>query len=210
ERLTLLGSRALWWPAQRALIVADLHLGKPATFRALGVPAPEAVTAADLARLDQALDAVGAPRLFILGDLLHAAAGRAPCTLEAVANWRSARPALHVLVIRGNHDRRAGDPPHDWRFECADGPFPIGPFDLIHEPEQQAGRPALAGHIHPAVAAAPSSGPGRLRPPCFWISHSLAVLPAFGGFTGCRAVRAARGDRLFAVGDGSVVEVPSR
>ena len=210
ERLTLLPSRAIGWSAQRALVVADLHLGKPASFRALGVPAPEAVTAADLARLTHALQETNASRLIILGDLIHAASGRTDAAMTAVAQWRREHESLDILVVRGNHDRRAGDPPADWRCRCVDGPFPLGALDLVHEPESAADRPALAGHIHPAVAAAAPFGPARLRAPCFWFGPALAVLPAFGGFTGCRAVRPAAGDRVFAVGEDSVDDLASR
>lgn len=207
QELHLLASRALWWPRRRALVVADLHLGKPAAYRALGVPAPEAVTDADLARLDQAIGGVHAERLIILGDLIHAASGRTDATMDAVARWRRAHQTLDILVVRGNHDRRAGDPPTEWRCACVDGPHREGDLDLVHEPDSAADRPALAGHMHPAVAGASTTGPSRLRAPCFWFGASVAVLPAFGVFTGARAVRPGRGDRVFAVGEGSVLEV---
>ena len=207
ERLTLLGSRALWWPAQRALIIADLHLGKPASFRALGVPAPEAVTTGDLDRLSATIRSLNAPTLIVLGDLIHAANGRADCTMDAVARWREQWTSLEVTVVRGNHDRRAGDPPPEWRFKCVDGPWRLGSLSLIHEPDTPCEGPALAGHLHPAVAAAARSGPGGLRAPCFWFGERVATLPAFGSFTGCRVVRPSRRDRVFAVGDNSVAEV---
>jgi len=38
EELLLLPQRALWWPAQKTLLVADLHFGKAATLRAHGIP----------------------------------------------------------------------------------------------------------------------------------------------------------------------------
>ncbi len=207
QELHLLASRALWWPSRRALVVADLHLGKPAAYRALGVPAPEAVTEADLVRLQEAIRHVDAERLIILGDLIHAVSGRTDATMDAVGRWRRAHQALEILVVRGNHDRRAGDPPAEWRCDCVDGPFAEGDLDLVHEPDSAAERPALAGHIHPAVAGAAPVGPSRLRAPCFWFGPMVAVLPAFGVFTGARAVRPAPGDRVFAVGDGSIAEV---
>lgn len=209
ERLTLLGCRALWWPAQRSLIVADLHLGKPASFRSLGVPAPEAITTGDLDRLSATIASLDDPRLFVLGDLIHAANGRTDCTMDAVARWRARWPSLEVTVVRGNHDRRAGDPPPEWRFECVDGPWRLGPLSLIHEPDTPCEGPALAGHLHPAVSAAARTGLGGLRAPCFWFRDRLAVLPAFGAFTGCHVVRPSIGDRVFAVGDGAVAEMPT-
>ena len=92
EELWLLPERAVFWPRAGALIIADAHFGKAATFRAAGIPVPGGTTAEMLRRLDAALDRGGATRLLVLGDLLHARAGRAPRTLELVAAWRAARP----------------------------------------------------------------------------------------------------------------------
>ena len=134
ETLWLLPERAVYWPRGGALIVADVHFGKAATFRAGGIPVPGGTTAAMLRRLSAALDATAAARLLILGDLLHARAGRAPHTLEQVAAWRATRSALHITLIRGNHDSRAGDPPGDWGVEWLDAPVVESPFVWLHEP----------------------------------------------------------------------------
>jgi hypothetical protein len=40
----MLPDRATWWPAERVLFVADVHLGKPATYSALGQPVPKGTT----------------------------------------------------------------------------------------------------------------------------------------------------------------------
>ena len=40
EQLDLLPEKAIWWPRRRTLLVADVHCGKDATFRAMGVPVP--------------------------------------------------------------------------------------------------------------------------------------------------------------------------
>ena len=48
ERLVLLPEKAVFWPSEKTLIVADLHLGKTAAFRAAGIGVPELTTTADL------------------------------------------------------------------------------------------------------------------------------------------------------------------
>ena len=40
ETMLLLPEKALYWPAQHMLVIADIHFGKAAAFRALGVPVP--------------------------------------------------------------------------------------------------------------------------------------------------------------------------
>jgi hypothetical protein len=42
EELLLLPQKAVYWPRAQMLIVADIHFGKAASFRALGVPVPAA------------------------------------------------------------------------------------------------------------------------------------------------------------------------
>jgi Predicted ICC-like phosphoesterases len=75
EPVRLLPERAAFWPRQRVLFVADLHMGKAAAFRASGLGVPEGHLADDLSRLSQAIARVGARQVIFLGDLLHAAQG---------------------------------------------------------------------------------------------------------------------------------------
>jgi metallophosphoesterase superfamily enzyme len=110
------------------------------------------------------------------------------------------------VLVRGNHDRGAGDPPPEWRIEAWDEPFELPPFVLRHEPAEAGRRPVLAGHLHPAVRLRDGDG-SQLRVPCFWFGPRVALLPAFGDFTGTALVRPRKGDRVFAVGSDSVVEV---
>ena len=99
EQLELLSARAVLWPRERTLFVADIHLGKTASFRAAGVAAPEQTTPVDLGRLGTLIDATRVERLVILGDLLHAAAGRTPAVLDLVAKWRRSFHEIEILLV---------------------------------------------------------------------------------------------------------------
>ncbi len=204
EELRLLAERALYWPRRATLFVADLHLGKAATMRAAGQPLPGG-NQADLQRLAQALQRSAAARLVVLGDLWHARAGRTAATEAALRDWRAQHRQLDILLVRGNHDRRAGDPPADLAMRCVDGPYPLEPFVLRHEPEPAESGYVLAGHLHPAALL---RGPGRqrLELACFWFAARVAVLPAFGSFTGTARIAAAAGDRVFVLAD-EVMEI---
>lgn len=206
ERVVLMPEHALWMPERRMLLVGDTHFGKAATFRAGGIFVPRGTTATTLARLDSAIARSNAARVVILGDLLHAREGRSLETLRLVAEWRASRPAMEVVLVRGNHDRAAGDPPESLGIECVDPPLVDGPFAFTHHPRVVEGHYDVAGHVHPAVRL---HGRGRQweRLPCFWARRDGMVLPAFGDFTGLGDIELAEGDRAFAVADGSVVEV---
>ena len=209
ELVALLPQRAAYWARTRSLIIADPHFGKAASFRSAGIPVPGGTTASDLDRLSTVLHATGAARLIVLGDLLHARSGRAESTFRAISQWREAHALLEVVIVRGNHDKHAGDPPEDWRFRCVDGPLHELPLAFAHEPRAMRGAGVLAGHVHPGAALHDAAGL-TMRVPCFLLRSDHAVLPAFGTFTGLHPVRPRRGsrDRIFAIGPGSVVEIP--
>ena len=207
ETLRLLADKAVYWQRRNALLVADTHFGKAAAFRASTIPVPRGTTSTDLSRLDSVVETTGAHSIFFLGDLLHAKSGRAPETLDAVAKWILSRQSLRLVLVRGNHDRRAGDPPLEWGIECHDEPYGFEGFSLIHNPDVETDSFALCGHIHPSVTL---RGEGRLRErlPCFLLSESRLILPSFGSFTGTADVVPALQERVFVVAGKSVVEVP--
>jgi DNA ligase-associated metallophosphoesterase len=206
ETLTLLPERAAFWDSRSTLFVADLHFGKAATFRALGVPVPRGTTSSSLSRLDAMLARTHASRLVFLGDFLHAREGRDPETLRVINEWRSARRDVDMILVRGNHDVRAGDPPRELDVRCVDAPMVDGPFVFDHHPRASAQGYVLCGHIHPGARL---NGPARqsVMLPCFWFGESVGVLPAFGEFTGLAQVEPEAADQVFVAAEGEVVRV---
>jgi len=207
EAVRLLPERALFWPRTATLIVADLHWGKGATFRAAGIPIPMGSTRDDLARLDTALLRTAANRLVVLGDLFHARAGRiATRTIAELRHWRGLRSGLDIMLVRGNHDRHAGDPPDDLGINCVNAPALVPPFILRHEPAVAPHGYTLAGHVHPGIVLC-GRALQRERLPCFLLGAQVALLPAFGSFTGLGMVEPGPGDRAFVVGGEDVIDV---
>ena len=209
ETLVLLAERAVYWPRTKSLLVADPHFGKAATFRAAGVPVPRGTTTETLLRLDALLERTGAARLVFLGDFLHAREGRSPETLRVIEEWRAWRAALDVVLVRGNHDKRAGDPPRELDIRCVEGALVEAPFVFTHKPKRSDDGYVLCGHIHPGVRLTGVAHQSR-RLPCFWFSAEVGVLPAFGEFTGLALVDVAPGDRVWVVADEEVIEASPR
>ena len=203
ERLWLLADRALYWPARKALLLADVHIGKAASYRAQHQPVPRGTTAATLQRLDALLASYPSEQLVVLGDFIHARQGRAPATLALLQAWRERHPALQIRLIRGNHDRHAGDPPHSLGIEMLDEPWLLEPFALQHDPVAHPTHPVLCGHVHP-VCVLHGKARQRLRLPCFVIDEHVSLLPAFGEFTGGWRVTPAAPARIFLAGAGRV------
>lgn len=209
EAVELHASRALYWPRRSSLLVADVHFGKAAAFRAAGVFVPEQTTAESIARLDQLIARTRATRIVFLGDFLHAAEGRHPETLRSLAEWRYRHSGVEMLLVRGNHDRTAGDPPASLDIRCADAPVLEPPFAFTHHPVNHPNAYVLAGHIHPGALMV---GAGRQYDhfPCFWFGPAIGVLPAFGEFTGYVDVEPRQGDRVWIVANDQVIPVGRR
>ena len=204
--LHLLPERAVFLPDSATLLIADAHIGKAVSFRALGVPVPAGTTTENLNLLSNLVARHHAERIIFLGDFLHSARSHALATTAAVSKWREAHPNLQLSLVRGNHDDRAGDPSAHLRIDVVDEPLMLGSLALCHHPQEVAGAYVLAGHIHPCVKLA-GRGRDRLRLPCFWLGPHVGVLPAFGAFTGMAEVRPSIDDQVFAVAGEVVTRV---
>ena len=195
--LELLGARAVWEPAERVLLVADLHLGKAETFQAHGIPLP---SDGDLETLNALIDLAQhwrAAQVIVLGDLVHSRLGLT-ATLQAKLAALPELLGCPLRLIGGNHDRGSTLP--GLRQEP---PQALGPWWLSHEPDPQPARLNLCGHLHPVAQV--GQGNNRLRLPCFSLNEGLQrlALPAFGRLTGGHL--SAQGEKLWLVADGAVV-----
>ncbi|MFP5391373.1 MAG: ligase-associated DNA damage response endonuclease PdeM [Gammaproteobacteria bacterium] len=202
EEVLLLPEKALYWPRERMLVIADIHFGKAASFRALGVPVPRGTTTENLDRLDALMAVHGARQIVFLGDFLHARAAHATATLAAMLAWRQRHAELALILVRGNHDRHAGDPAVALRMQVVDEPYRVGPFAFCHHPDIADGDGdapgagyVLAGHVHPAYVLA--TRVDSLRLPCFLEGRTRMILPSFGAFTGGHVVTPAAGERVY-------------
>lgn len=203
EALWLLADKAVYWPARKCLLIADAHFGKASAYRSLGQPVPQGTTTANLQCLDRLLAAFPGAQVIFLGDFLHGPGSHASGTLNALRAWRERHAGVALTLIRGNHDKRAGDPPGDLNIEVVTEPLLMGPFALQHEPDAHSSHHVLAGHVHPVYRL---RGKGRqsLRLPCFLIGNQVSLLPAFGAFTGGYSVTQEEGSRIFVIGDQEV------
>ncbi|HTN49826.1 MAG TPA: ligase-associated DNA damage response endonuclease PdeM [Burkholderiaceae bacterium] len=206
--IDLLAQRALFWRERGWLVVADAHFGKAATFRAHGVPVPQGTTSDNLARLDALVAELQPSAVVFLGDLFHAREAHAAATIAAFRAWRERRAALELILVEGNHDRAAGRPPAELGIRLESEPHRVERIAFCHHPQWVDRAMTFAGHLHPAITLHGRAGES-LRLPCFWIRERLAVLPAFGSFTGGASIQRNAGDRVVALADDALFEVPA-
>ncbi|PLY40946.1 DEAD/DEAH box helicase [Janthinobacterium sp. ROICE36] len=207
ESVWLLAHKAVYWPARKMLIIADIHFGKAAAFRALGVPVPRGTTTQNLLALDALLASRVCKEIVFLGDFLHARAAHADATVATMLAWRARHADVRLTVVRGNHDAHAGDPAAMLGIRMVDEPHQVGHLSFCHHPDTVAPGYVLAGHVHP-VFHLRADGNG-LRLPCFLLGRQRAILPAFGAFTGGHAVRPVAGERVYVTADAAIFALPA-
>lgn len=209
--IVLLPGRAALLPASATLLVADLHLGKAATFRKAGIPVPEGSAQKDLTRLADLVTQHAVRRLLVLGDLFHARSG---CTEQVQAELAATRARLvdtEVVLVLGNHDRPLGPLPPTLGLDAVVPAVTEPPFHFVHEPATglaPAGRDlfTIGGHLHPTVSIRSPSG-HRLADRCFVAEPAALVLPAFGSFTGGHRITPTADTRAWIARDDGVADV---
>lgn len=204
--LQLLPQRAVYWAAHSTLLVADIHFGKAAAFRAQGVPVPRGTSTQNLAALDDLIAANNVQQIIFLGDFLHARASHASATLDTLRKWRARHAALQLTLVRGNHDAHAGDPPADLDILVVDEPYELDGFSFCHHPHAHARGYVVAGHLHPVYRL--TTAGDSVRMPCFVFGAAGGVLPSFGAFTGGFTITPQQGECVFVATEDSVFEVP--
>ena len=183
EEFVLVQGRALYWPREQALLVADLHLEKASFYARHGQMLPPYDSRETLGRLALALRETGARRVFTLGDNFHDDAGVGRLEPHAAGMLDALTRAVDWVWITGNHDSQ---------MEQAAGgalaeELEVSGLILRHHARPGERRPELSGHFHPTFRL---NARGRhVRRPCAVVARSpdsggRMILPAYGALTG--------------------------
>jgi DNA ligase-associated metallophosphoesterase len=179
--LVALASGALFWPARRALLVADLHLEKASFYASTGQMLPPYDSDATLRELATLIATTEAKEIWCLGDSFHDAEGCERLVDETRDLLRHLTATTRWSWIAGNHDIGA--------LRLADhcgghvfGEAEIGGLLLRHEADPIEHRPELSGHFHPKLRLTLRGRHVARR--CFVSTATKLILPAFGSLTG--------------------------
>ncbi len=180
-------ARALYWPAERALLVADLHLEKASWFAARGQMLPPYDSRDTLERLADAVKACGARRVITLGDNFHDDAGASRLDPYATGMLEALTRALDWVWITGNHDEAFGSLGPRGFGGTIVPELQIGGVILRHEARAGETAPELSGHYHPKLRLNVRNR--HIARPCAVMGRSASgaermILPAFGSLTG--------------------------
>ncbi|MDR6789101.1 DNA ligase-associated metallophosphoesterase [Sphingomonas sp. BE138] len=195
---------ALFWPARRALLVADLHLEKASWYARGGQMLPPYDSIATLTALGATVAATGAEEIWCLGDSFHDIEGCDRLPAEARARLSALTAAARWTWISGNHDRsyvdRCGGAVAD--EACVEGVV------LRHEADPREPRPELSGHFHPKLRVRVRGKLVARR--CFVATATKLIFPAFGALTGGLDVTHPEIARATGAGAEALVPLPDR
>ena len=191
---------ALFWPAQSALLVADLHLEKASWFARLGQFLPPYDSHATLTALARQVERTETRRVYCLGDSFHDRFGcdRLPQNARTLLTELTDR--LDWTWIIGNHDPGFADHCGGRLAEEVE----LGGVVLRHEARRDDPRPEISGHFHPKLRVHLRGRQVSRR--CFVMSATKMIMPAFGALTG--GLDAHHPEILGSVGSSAAALVP--
>lgn len=183
HELALGAGRALYWPTERALLVADLHLEKASWFAARGSMLPPYDSRDTLERLADAVRETGARRVITLGDNFHDDDGALRLDAHCTGMLEALTRALDWVWITGNHDEEL---PKGFGGTIVPE-LEVGGITLRHEARAGETAPELSGHYHPKLRVNVRNR--RIARPCAVLGRGTGgaermILPAFGSLTG--------------------------
>ena len=192
----LVEGRALYWPDEEALLVADLHLEKGSFFARHGQMLPPYDSRETLERLARAIRLTGARRVIALGDNFHDSRGEERMEPFAAGMLSALTRSVDWTWITGNHDPR---------MEALAGgtlarELELGGIRLRHKAIKGAPDPEISGHFHPKLTVLARGR--RISRACGVLATGMGsggaggggedgadscgrlILPAFGALTG--------------------------
>ncbi len=191
---------ALYWPSQKALLVADLHLEKASWFARLGQFLPPYDSHATLSELAAEVERANATRVYCLGDSFHDSFGCDRLPADARELLSSLTSRLDWTWIVGNHDL-------DFTNHCGgriEVEIEVAGIILRHEAVRDEIRPEISGHFHPKLRLHLKGRSVSRR--CFVTSALKLIMPAFGSLTG--GLDARHPEILGSVGNSACALVP--
>ena len=201
----LLKEKCLYWKDKKALLIADLHLGKINHFRKSGIPVPNKPNDENIDRFISLLQKIKPERVIFMGDLFHSHYNP---EWEVFGEVLKYFPQIRFELIMGNHDVLSNYQYVKNKLILHERPVVERNIVLSHEPLEPliGGSYNIAGHIHPGVTLH-GRGRQRLRLPCFYFGKDHALLPAFGQFTGMYRIKPLEGDKVVVIAQGKLLEV---
>ena len=199
---------ALFWPAERVVIIADLHLEKGTAAARQGHLVPPWDSRATLDKLALLIRRLRPRMTIALGDSFHDSQAASRLATGDAQRLREITASTDFLWVQGNHDP---EPPQGVGGRQAHE-FSLGGITFRHQASPGISG-EVSGHFHPKARV--TTRVGEVVRPCFVTDARKIMLPAFGAYTGGLNVRAPaiaahfpRGGRVFLLGEQRLFSFP--
>jgi DNA ligase-associated metallophosphoesterase len=198
----LTNQRAAFWEKEKALILSDLHIGKTAHFRKNGIALANHIMKSDLERLSALIEYFQPEKFIVVGDLLHAGDNS---DVDEFCIWKNQYPNIQFYLIEGNHDWISEVLEKKLCFHHKSEWLEIDDITFIHNFDTTRSGFQITGHIHPGIVL--NSAVKNIRLPCFALSSSQLLLPAFSEFTGLDTKNLPKNSIFFVFTDAEIYEI---
>ena len=178
QAFEIAGEAALYWRAQDALLVSDLHLEKASAFALFGQMLPPYDSVSTLQDIAALCSKYSPAKIISLGDNFHDDDGEHRLAEDAAALLVDLARANEWIWITGNHDRAVSG---IWGGEALDE-LTLSGITLRHEAKAGDPFPEISGHFHPKFRQVLRGRMVKRR--CFVKTPRKMIMPAFGALTG--------------------------
>jgi uncharacterized protein len=197
QNFQLLPQKAIYWQNEKALILADLHLGKAGHFRKQGLAIPSQSYQKDYLVLESLIVEYQPVRVLILGDLFHSEYNT---EWDFFGEFIKKNSKIKFELVMGNHDILSAEKYNSIGLVIHGESLITENLLFTHYPMKISNENILnfSGHIHPGVRL---EGTGRqaITMPCFYRKEANFILPAFGSLTGLKILKKEKNTEIFGV-----------
>jgi uncharacterized protein len=181
KTLVLTNLSALYIKDVKALVLADIHIGKATHFQKHGIAIPNTVLKNDLNKLETLIHHFNPQKIIVVGDMFHAENNS---EIQQFKDWKLQFSAVKFILIKGNHDRYYHSIYKDLDVEVIQNELIVEGVTFVHNLEDFKGEGcSISGHLHPGVLVK-AKARQRIKLPCFALGNEHLILPAFSEFTG--------------------------
>ena len=178
QTFEIAGEAALYWRAQKTLLVSDLHLEKASAFALFGQMLPPYDSVSTLQDIAALCSKYSPAKIISLGDNFHDDDGEHRLAEDAAALLVALTRATEWIWITGNHDRAVSG---IWGGQALDE-LTLSGITLRHEAKAGDPFPEISGHFHPKFRQVLRGRMVKRR--CFVKTPRKMIMPAFGALTG--------------------------
>lgn len=203
QQLLLTNLSALYMPEMKALVLADIHIGKSTHFQKHGIAIPNTIFKNDLKKLETLISHFNPQKIIVVGDMFHAENNS---EIQQFKDWKLQFSAIQFILIKGNHDRYYRGIYKDLEVEIIPYELTLDGITFIHDLAHfKTAGCTVSGHLHPGIYLK-AKARQRIKLPCFAIGEQHLILPAFSEFTGLNTRLDSNSFKFFAFTDTGLFE----